>query len=227
MEVKDAFNHLVKAGFTAAGAAGAIGNFQHESGLRGNNLENACNKKFGLTDEEYTAKVNNNEITKEEFIADGAGYGIAQWTFKTRKKALWDATVKKGISIADEKTQLDFFVSEVYKNYPVVAEVLKTTTSVKEASDIMLTKYERPADQSDAVKNYRAGLGQKVYDSMVKKYNGNSIVDALKSVGVDSRYSNRMKIANLNGIDNYLGLGNQNLALLNKFKDGTLVLPKN
>ena len=49
-----------------------------------------------------------------------------------------------------------------------------------------------------------------------------SIVDALKSIGVDSTYKNRKKIATANGISNYTGKANENIALLNMLKKGSL-----
>ena len=45
-------------------------------------------------------------------------------------------------------------------------------------------------------------------------YSGNSIVDYLKSVGIDSSYANRKKLAKENGINNYSGTAEQNLKLL-------------
>ena len=53
-------------------------------------------------------------------------------------------------------------------------------------------------------------------------YKGSSIVDGLKSVGVNSSYDNRKKIAKANGIKNYTGTAKQNTELLNKLKKGTL-----
>ena len=53
-------------------------------------------------------------------------------------------------------------------------------------------------------------------------YNGNSIVDALASIGVDSSFSNRTKLANINGISNYRGTPEQNITLLNLLKQGKL-----
>ena len=50
------------------------------------------------------------------------------------------------------------------------------------------------------------------------EYKGNSIVDYLKSVGIDSSYSNRKKLAKENGISNYTGTANQNLELLKKLR---------
>ena len=61
-------------------------------------------------------------------------------------------------------------------------------------------------------------------NNTIKKtnYKGNSIVDGLKSVGVNSSYDNRKKIAQANGIKNYTGTAKQNTELLNKLKKGTL-----
>lgn len=52
-----------------------------------------------------------------------------------------------------------------------------------------------------------------------------SIVDALKSIGVDSSITYRKKIASANGISNYTGTSSQNTALLNLLKKGKLIKP--
>ncbi len=59
------------------------------------------------------------------------------------------------------------------------------------------------------------------------KYTGSSksIVDGLKSVGADSSYSYRSKIAAVNGVNSYSGAAEQNVALLNKLKNGILIKP--
>lgn len=49
-------------------------------------------------------------------------------------------------------------------------------------------------------------------------YQGNSIVDYLKSVDIDSSYANRKKLAKENGINNYSGTADQNLKLLEKLR---------
>ena len=51
----------------------------------------------------------------------------------------------------------------------------------------------------------------------------NSIVEALKSIGVDSSFNNRKKIAVKNGISDYSGTATQNIELLNKLKSGRLI----
>lgn len=51
----------------------------------------------------------------------------------------------------------------------------------------------------------------------------NSIVEALKSIGVDSSFNNRKKIAVKNGINNYTGTATQNIEILDKLKAGRLI----
>lgn len=53
-------------------------------------------------------------------------------------------------------------------------------------------------------------------------YKGSSIVDALKSIGYDSSYNSRKKLAALNGINGYTGTPNQNSTMLNLLKQGKL-----
>ena len=53
-------------------------------------------------------------------------------------------------------------------------------------------------------------------------YKGLSFVDGLKSIGVDSSFANRKRIARANGISDYKGTALQNIKLLNMLKKGTL-----
>ncbi len=52
-------------------------------------------------------------------------------------------------------------------------------------------------------------------------YNGQSIVDALNSVGYDSSFSNRKILANKLGISNYTGTAEQNLKMIALLKGNT------
>lgn len=60
------------------------------------------------------------------------------------------------------------------------------------------------------------------------KYKGKSksLVDALKSLGINSSKGNRKKVASLNGIKNYSGTASQNTKLLNLLKRGKLIKSK-
>ena len=153
----------------AYGAAGLMGNLFAESGLHPNNLQNSYNKKLNITDEEYTRLVDDGNYP--EFIADKAGYGLAQWTFWSRKQALLDFAKDRGVSIADLQMQLDFMWKELNDSHPAVLIVLKEAKSVREASDAVLMWYEKPADQSEAVQAKRAGYGQGYFE----KYAGGEV----------------------------------------------------
>ena len=61
----------------------------------------------------------------------------------------------------------------------------------------------------------------KYYSACASKYT--SLVDALKSINVDSSYSNRTKIAKANGISGYVGSPSQNTKMLNLLKQGKLI----
>lgn len=52
-------------------------------------------------------------------------------------------------------------------------------------------------------------------------YTGNSIVDYLNSIGADSSFANRAKLAAQHGIAGYKGTAAQNTALLNKLRSGS------
>jgi hypothetical protein len=57
------------------------------------------------------------------------------------------------------------------------------------------------------------------------KYSGksNSLVDALKSLKIDSSFNHRKQIAKANAIHTYIGTASQNTKLLNLLKDGKLI----
>ena len=55
-----------------------------------------------------------------------------------------------------------------------------------------------------------------------KEYKGNSIVDGLNQIEVDSSFNYRSKLAKLNNIVNYIGSAEQNIYLLKLLKSGTL-----
>ena len=156
------WNYCIARGLTEAGAAGLMGNLYAESALNPKNLQNSYEKKLGHTDESYTAAVDNG--TYGNFVRDRAGYGLAQWTYWSRKEALLAFARSKGRSIGDLEMQLDFCFKELSSGYKAVLNTLKTATTVRAASDSVLLKFERPADMSEAAQKRRASYGQKYFD---------------------------------------------------------------
>lgn len=143
----------------AYGVAGLMGNMQAESAFIPNNLQNSYNKKWGIDDITYTNEV---DAGTRSFI--GGGYGLCQWTSKGRKQGLYDLAKSQNASVGNIDVQLDWLWKELTVAYKSVLKTLQTATSVKEASDKVLTGFERPADQSEENKQRRADKGQAIYD---------------------------------------------------------------
>lgn len=144
------------------GVAGLMGNLYAESALQPNNLQNTYEKKLGYTDASYTAAVDNGGYTN--FVRDSAGYGLAQWTYWSRKENLLKYAQSKKKSIGDLTMQLEFLYKELSESYKSVLNTLKNAKNIRVASDAVLTKFERPANQSESVQVKRTTYGQKYYD---------------------------------------------------------------
>lgn len=159
------YGQLTQAGMTPEGACGVLGNLEAESGLNPKNLEDTRNHKTGMTDDEYTAAVDNGTYTN--FWNDGYGYGIAQWTAKDRKPRLMTFMKSRGYSIGQLEGQVEYLIWELKNYFPRVWERLQTVTSVRGASNDILLRFEIPADQSPAVQEYRVSLSEHWYEKLV------------------------------------------------------------
>ena len=144
------------------GVAGLMGNLYAESALRSNNLQQSYETKLGYNDTTYTTAVDNGSY--DNFVKDAAGYGLAQWTYWSRKQAMLEFHQSKKKSIGDLQTQLEFLVKELSESYKGVWSDLKNATSILAASNSVLLKFERPANQGESVQKKRAEYGQKYYD---------------------------------------------------------------
>ena len=175
---KRAYQKFIAAGMTPAGACGLIGNLEAESdGFFPNRVEYLCIKRLKengktYTDETYTAAVDSGKISCEEFLhplpGKQYGYGLAQWTSPDRKSGLWTLAKQKGVSIADEDMQIEYLLKELSERYSSVLKTLKSTTSIRTASDVVLKKFEAPKNTGESVCASRAARGQKFYDTYVK-----------------------------------------------------------
>ena len=158
---KAIWNFLIGKGLNAYAAAGIMGNIYAESAFNPRNLQNSYEKKIGLTDEEYTAAVDAGTYTN--FAKDCAGYGLAQWTYHTRKQGLLSKAKAAGKSVGDLNIQLSFLWEEL-QGYKKVMQQLKAAGSVAEAASAFMIGFERPADQSATAQKKRASYGQKYFD---------------------------------------------------------------
>lgn len=149
------------------GVAGLMGNLYAESALRSNNLQNTYEKKLGMADAVYTTAVDNGSYTN--FVKDSAGYGLTQWTYWSRKEALYNFAQESKKSIGDFDMQLNFLWKELSESYKGVVSDLKNAKTVLEASNSVLTKFERPANQGESVQSKRASYGQVYYNKYAHK----------------------------------------------------------
>lgn len=161
--------YLKQMGMTDAGAAGLMGNLYAESSLMPNNAEQAVNNYTGMSDDQYTAAVDNGTISKDTFLHPKGGksqygYGLAQWTSPGRKEGLYKLVKNKNVSIADLGAQLEWLGTELSDSYGGVLNTLRSTNSLADASNVVLTKFERPADQGASVKAKRQSYGTKYFN---------------------------------------------------------------
>ena len=144
------YNFLTKTmGLNCAAACGVLVSFIDESGLHPDRVQGDI--PYSSYSAEYTAKVDSGEISETAFVKNGpngGGYGLAQWTYPTRKQNLYAFAKSKGTSIGDLAMQLEFFAKEI-KGYSGVWNCLQTVENTAEgaysAGYKVCYSYEAPA----------------------------------------------------------------------------------
>lgn len=139
---KQIWDDLIAWGATEECVAGIMGNLYAESALQPNNVQNSS----GYDDDWYTNAVDSGSYSEYRFVHDSIGYGLAQWTYYSRKQKLYDLTVAVGKSISNYGAQMELLQQEL-ASYGID----KDSTSIRETSDWMLHEFESPADQSESV----------------------------------------------------------------------------
>lgn len=161
---KQIFDFLTDKLGNEIGACALMGNLYVESRLTPVFLEGSYARKFGMTSEEYTKIFDNITPTEiDTFVHDGAGYGLAQWTYWSRKKGLWEYARSCNKSVGDLNAQLGYLWKEL-QGYKAVISALKEATDLREASDIVCLKYEKPAHTEEKYLQNRADHGTRFYN---------------------------------------------------------------
>lgn len=112
-----------------------------------------------MDDITYTAAVDSNIYTN--FVKDAAGYGLAQWTYWSRKQKLLEFARSEGKSIGDGMMQMRFLMKEL--SIGLVGR-LNAARSASEAAKLFMLEFERPADQSERAQSGRAKIAEEVYN---------------------------------------------------------------
>ena len=139
MKTLSVLTALVRGGMSPIAACAMGGNMMAESGMKSNIAQRDMTK---LTDEQYTAAADAGTIN---FANDSVGYGLCQWTYRTRKKNLLDYAKSMGASVGDEAMQVQFCLAELKTDYPSLWKYLKTATDLYEAAAKICREYERLA----------------------------------------------------------------------------------
>lgn len=146
MSAQGIFEQLRRAGCTVTGALALMGNWQCESGLE------ACRVQGDFyvgrqKSRDYADRIDHGLISDEEWCKDSKGWGLAQWTFWSRKEALLQFCRRRSVSIADEKSQVDFAVSELKTGFSVVWNALTSAgeEDLYTTTDLVCRRYEAPA----------------------------------------------------------------------------------
>lgn len=167
------------------GVAALMGNLYAESGLHPDRVQGDI--PYSSYSQEYTADVDSGAISESEFVnngPNGGGYGLAQWTFYTRKQALYNMYVNGGYSsIGGIDLACDYLWYELQNSFPDVLDVLENATNIREASDSVLHDFEAPADQSESVEEARAVFGLYYYNKFVGSGGGSTDNDNTHSTG--------------------------------------------
>ena len=143
-----------------------------------------------------------NFTATNDYINDGfdAQKEILDMNFDNIMGSITD--VQSGLNnMVNEKTQIQTSISETQ------SQIKGESTTITKNNTATVTKGNTSYYQYKT----KSGLNT-----------NQSIVDALKAIGVDSSKANREKIAKANGISNYTGTYSQNVEMLNKLKGGTL-----
>ena len=142
MSKRDIYKALRNGGMSRAGALGMMGNIGAESAFKADNVQDNC----PVSDWDYTHNVNIGQIPMGEFASDGFGYGLCQWTYAPRKKALYEFAFMANESIGDEYMQCQFILQEMQTpEYQNLLRFLCETTDMYEAVIRVCREYERPA----------------------------------------------------------------------------------
>lgn len=148
-------------GYPPTGAAGIVGNLYAESALIPNRVEGST-QKAPMTSKDSTGKrkaftaeeVRNRKAGKSGPKAPGVG--IAQWTYASRRKKLFEHTYQ-GAPVGDSiltnmDAQIDYLVSELKGDFKGLhAKLLNGKITVESASDAVLMDFERPQAMLTAI----------------------------------------------------------------------------
>lgn len=154
------------------GVAALMGNLYAESYI----IPYRCQGDFDsvtnfLPSRNYTKNVDDGTVSEYEFVEHGLyesqdGYGLAQWTYYTRKQDLYNMWKNGNYdSIGNLDLALAYLKSELETHgYNDTLTVLQNATDIRTASNHVLFYFENPELQGPSVQDTRYNYSQDIYD---------------------------------------------------------------
>lgn len=153
------YNTLRAFGFTYEAVIAMMANWQEESNNESVRLQGDFSP-FRTASKNYMKKVESGEISRQVWAFDEKGWGIAQFTYSSRKLALYDFWKAYGGSIGDLQMQLDYVLHELKTEfhiarskygYDTLYEELCTCHDLQKLVKDILYVYENPTEK---INNY-------------------------------------------------------------------------
>ena len=171
MQDKYIWNYLLSRWKNPYGVAAMMGNLMAESSL--NPLcANTKNKNY-LSDAEKGII---------DFVNDKVAFGLVQWCYYTRKRGLLNLAKEQNKSVGNIDVQLEYLCDEI-KKYKTAHNAVLNGTDIREITETVMLKYEKPANTSEKAKTKRTNYAKQFYEkfsSGVKITAGRNIWEEVK-----------------------------------------------
>lgn len=143
---QEIYNLLRNGGISEAGALGLMGNFECESNLEPGRVQGDFSP-FRTASKSYVSQITSGAISKEQFMRDAKGFGLAQWTYGPRKGMLYDYWKQSGAALDSAEMQVRFVLWELSTQgeYGGLYSILKSSGDLRDCVTKVCTIYERPA----------------------------------------------------------------------------------
>lgn len=176
-----AYSFFRDKGFDDLHIVAMLGNLEGEcGGLEAKRVQGHYDTPVDQYCEDYTAKAdkyvfNGDASAKSSFINDEVGYGLAQWTYFSRKDELIEYAKKTSQSVGSLPMQLEFIWVEFEKGYK--DDYLKTDT-IDSAINYLVDVFEQPSNPTKAKserKDFANSKFQPMLSDLQAAYSGRSI----------------------------------------------------
>ena len=143
-EYQKLYNHLRSAGLSEAGALGVLGNWDCESNCEPCRVQGDFSS-FRSVSKAYVASLESGALTKQRFMNDQKGFGVAQWTYFSRKGELYDFWKSTGLPIDSAELQVKFAVKELKRDFAADFQIVCSTNDIYQATKVICARFENPA----------------------------------------------------------------------------------